>query len=70
MTAPTIPQIIDTLDDLRRMGLDAMYPPELLTPRRAQFVASIPEHDPDTVTIKTPPVSEQQDERNSRPYPF
>jgi hypothetical protein len=69
MTAPTIPQIIGTLDTLRRMGLDATYPADLLTARRRAFVASIPS-DPDSVDIETQPVSEQADERNSRGFPY
>jgi hypothetical protein len=68
MTTPTIPQIIDTLDDLRRMGLANCYPAELLAARRAAFLRLL--HDPDRVTIETQPVSEEQDERNSRELPF
>jgi ABC-type transport system substrate-binding protein len=41
MTAPTIPQIIDTLDDLRRMGLANCYPAELLAARRISFLAQV-----------------------------
>jgi hypothetical protein len=71
MTAPTLPQVADLLDTLRRMGLGAMYPPELRTPRRAQFIASIPDRDPaDCSDIKTEPVSEEADARNSRPLPY
>jgi hypothetical protein len=68
MTAPTIPQIVDTLGDLRRMGLENCYPADLWAARRGAFLRLL--HDPDRVTIKTPPVSEEQDERNSREFPY
>ena len=33
-------------------------------------VSDMPELDPDAVDMQTPPVSEWQDERNSRPEPY
>jgi hypothetical protein len=69
MTTPTIPQIIDTLDDLRRMGLENCYPADKLAARRAAFLRLL--HDPDSVTdIPTPGVTDEQDAINSRPFPF
>jgi hypothetical protein len=41
MTTPTIPQIIDTLDTLRRMGLENCYPADLLAARRIAFLAQV-----------------------------
>jgi hypothetical protein len=50
-----------TPDEIRLMN-------EQIAKRRAAFLRLL--HDPDRVTIKTPPVSEEQDERNSREFPY
>jgi hypothetical protein len=57
------------------------YPCDLLAARRATFLRQIAERQPvapwtadllgcDDVDVPTPPVSEQGDERNSRPFPY
>jgi hypothetical protein len=59
----------------------AEYDPDLLAARRAEFLRQIAERQPvapwtadllgcDDVDVPTPPVSEQGDERNSRPLPY
>jgi hypothetical protein len=59
-------------DILKRADPDACYP--LLPARRAWFVAQIAEYDgacdPDECDLPTECVSEEQDERNSRPFPY
>ena len=48
----------------------AEYPPALLAARKAEFVAKLRAYtDPDTVDGPSD-VSEWQDERNSRPFPY
>jgi hypothetical protein len=64
---------------------NAEYPVDLLSAQRARFVAQIHAAQPvapwtadafaagepdDATDIKTPPISEQQDARNSRPEPY
>jgi hypothetical protein len=63
-------QLTDTEADFLRplRELVSEYPPDLLAARRAAFLWLL--YDPDRVTIKTQPVSEQTDERNSRPAPY
>jgi hypothetical protein len=57
------------------------YPCDLLTARRAEFLRQIAERQPvapwtadllgcDDVDVWTPPVSDEQDERNSKPFPY
>jgi hypothetical protein len=49
-------------------NVDAPYPEALLAKRRAWFLAML--DNPDAVDCDTEPVSEWQDERNSRPLPY
>jgi hypothetical protein len=59
----------------------AEYDPDLLSARRAEFLRQIAERQPvapwtadllgcDDVDVWTPPVSDEQDERNSKPFPY
>ena len=62
-----------SLEDLLQQLADSReeYPADLLAARRAAFKAQIEAHnDPDSVDIPTPPVSEHQDARNSRPEQY
>jgi hypothetical protein len=54
-----------TADEIRLMN-------EQLAARRAAYVAQVRawNSDPDAVDVETEPVSEWQDERNSRPEPY
>jgi hypothetical protein len=49
-------------------SVDAPYPEALLAKRRAWFLAML--DDPDAVDCDTEPVSEEQDIRNSREFPW
>lgn len=67
-TIPTDTALRDMFDAIKATA--AEYPVDLLAARRAAFQAQIEANDPDAVDVDTPPVSDEADERNSRPYPF
>jgi hypothetical protein len=78
-TTATDVQLANALLDLKSIA--AEYEPDLLTARRAEFLRQIAERQPvapwtadllgcDDVDVPTPPVSDWQDERNSRPSQY
>lgn len=62
------PVVVEALGKVAQVS--AEYPPALLAARRAEFVAKLRAYtDPDTVAGPSD-VSEWQDDRNSRPFPW
>jgi hypothetical protein len=73
MEADMIPTVYPTpLFEARRNSILEAY--RSLTPEQQRNViaelAEMEACDPDKCDVPTPPVSEQDDERNSRPFPF